>query len=108
LESSSFAAECFFTEGIKTEALKEGILQLVLLIKLIIVEPFYVSLQMLPTMQIVCLFTIQASFFIYFLNLAFRKKVFIYKIEVIQVFMNEVSILIFLSLGTSLPARGRH
>jgi hypothetical protein len=100
LESSSFAAECFFTEGIKTEALKEGrYFNSFSMIKLIVVEPFYVSLQMLPTMQIICLFAIQLSFFIYFLNLAFRKKVFIYKIEVIQVFMNEVSILIFLSLG---------
>lgn len=100
VESSSFAAECFFTEGIKTEALKEGMyFNSLSMIKLIIVEPFYVSLQMLPTMQIVCLFGIQLSFFIYFLNLAFRKKVFIYKIEVIQVFMNEISILIFLTLG---------
>jgi hypothetical protein len=49
-ESSSFAAECFFAEGIKTEALKEGkYFNSISLIKLIIVEPFYVSLQMLPT-----------------------------------------------------------
>jgi hypothetical protein len=99
-ESSSYAAECFFAEGIKTEALKDGkYFNSISLIKLIIAEPFYVSLQMLPTVQIVCLFTLQACFFVYFLNLAFRKKVFMYKIEVVQTFMNEVSILIFLSLG---------
>jgi hypothetical protein len=99
-ESSSYAAECFFTEGIKSESLNDArYFNTNSLIKLILVEPIYVTLQMMPTVQILILFAIQAGYFGYFINIAFRKKALASKIEIAQIFINELAILLFICIG---------
>jgi hypothetical protein len=99
-ENASEAAVRFFTEGIHTDRVQEGkYFNTISLLKLIAVEPFYVTLQMFPTLQIIILFTLQLSYFVYFLRMAFKKKIFISKVDVVQIFINELSILVFLTIG---------
>ena len=99
-ENSSQAAVNFFTEGIVTEKLKEGrYFNSISLVKLIVVEPFYVTLQMFPTFQILCLTSIQLAYFVYFCKMAFKQKIFISKLKVSEVMINEIAILCFLTIG---------
>jgi hypothetical protein len=99
-ENASEAAVRFFTEGIQTDKVQEGkFFNTISLLKLIAVEPFYVTLQMFPSLQIGILFALQLTYYIYFLRMAFKKKIFISKVDVVQIFINELSILVFLGIG---------
>lgn len=106
-ENSSQAAVNFFTEGIITDKIKAArYFNSISLVKLIIVEPFYVTLQLFPTCQIICLFAIQLSYFIYFCRLAFGQRVFQGKANVIQILINELAILLFLTIGAIFQVAG--
>lgn len=99
-ENSSQAAVNFFTEGIITDKIKTArYFNSISLVKLIIVEPFYVTLQLFPTFQIVCLVVLQLSYFVYFCRMAFGQKVFQSKANLIQILINELAILLFLLIG---------
>jgi hypothetical protein len=100
-ENESQAAVIFFTEGIKTEEIKNAkYFNSISLIKLIVVEPFYVTLQLFPTIQVVALFALQAAYFAYFCNFAFKKRVFSDKSNVVQIFVNECALTCFLLIGS--------
>jgi hypothetical protein len=99
-ESNSFAAVLFFTEGIKLEHINDcKYYNSYSLVKLIIVEPIYVTLQLFPKAQILALVAIQLTYFTYFCNLAFRKRVFVSWVNPLQIFCNEFAVLLFLMVG---------
>lgn len=106
-ENSSQAAVNFFTEGIVTEKLKEGrYFNSLSLVKLIAVEPFYVTLQLFPTFQILCLTAIQLAYFVYFCKKAFKEKIFASRVRVVEILVNEVAILCFLMIGLTFQLSG--
>ena len=99
-ENHSDAAVVFFTEGIKTEMIQTAkYFNTISLVKLIVVEPLYVSLQMFPTVQIIALLSIQVSYFVYFCYFAFKKRVFSDRWIMIQTFVNELALSVFLMVG---------
>jgi hypothetical protein len=76
------------------------------LVKLIIVEPIYVTLQLFPKTQIILLVGIQLAYFAYFCDLAFRKRVFVSWVEPLQIFCNEAAVLLFLLVGAIFEVGG--
>jgi hypothetical protein len=106
-EVSSYSAVKFFAEDIKIEKMDIGrYFNTISMVKLLIVEPFYVTLQMFPGIQILCLVTLQSVYFIYFCRLAFKHKVFLSWLNVSQVFLSEVSMLVFLLVGAIFQVGG--
>jgi hypothetical protein len=99
-EVSSVSAVKFFAEDIKMEKLDKGrYFNTISMVKLLIVEPFYVTFQMFPNAQILILLALQTGYFVYFCGLAFKHKVFLSRLTVCQVFFSELSLLLFLMVG---------
>jgi hypothetical protein len=69
-------------------------------------EPFYVTLQMVPTLQISLIFSVQFAFLLYILWGGLKHKMFVSKVNFIQLIINEVAISIFLFVGLYFQAVG--
>lgn len=103
------SAELFFSENIKYKSLKTfpgKYYNALTLTKVLFFEPFYVTLQMVPTLQISLIFSVQFAFLLYILWGGLRHKMFVSKVNFIQLIINEVAISIFLFVGLYFQAVG--
>lgn len=66
------------------------------LVRLLAFEPFIVSLQLFPVFQVFSVFIIQGLFFLYTMNLIFKKKAFSHWVFTWNFFINETFFFIFL------------
>jgi hypothetical protein len=103
------SAELFFSESIKYKSLKTfcgKYYNTITLTKVLVFEPMYVTLQMLPSAQISLIFLVQFGFLAYILWGGLKHKMFVSKVNLIQVMINEVAISIFLFVGLYIQLGG--
>jgi len=103
------SSEQFFGNGIKLYKLRtfEGrYYNAISLLKMFAFEPFYVTLQMLPTFQITSMFLLQLVFTVWTADVGIRKKIFTSVVAFISNLANELAILIFLLVGVLFQTTG--
>lgn len=68
------------------------------LLRLLAFEPFLISLQIFPILQVFIIFIIQGIFFLYTMDAIFRKKIFSHWVFTCNFFINETFLFIFLCI----------
>lgn len=108
--STKSAESRFFESTIRRDALEihfcAKYFNIISILKVIMMEPLYITLQMNKLMQIMSLLTIQSAFFIFVAYAAIKKKIFYNWYTWIFTLINEAALLSYYLTGTLFYFRG--
>ena len=108
--STKSAESRFFESTIRKEALESHFcakyFNVISILKVIMMEPLYITLQMNKLMQITSLLTIQAGFLFFVVYAAVKKKIFYNWYSWVFTLINEAALLAYFLTGTLFYFRG--